>query len=335
MSVISDNDSGKVVEGCGGRLIQKTESLMKRRSQKYSNRASAAMSNSTSVTQLDRAPNIMPQKTYIFWLLILIIFFMAAVNFTVLIIMINVLRIGEGMESMEMLSKEEIIKLYGDTDFDYIVYNEEALKGFQDIPLQVRSNEGFVVMALNNYKDMISSDKMKLTNDEISFSNIDHFQVVDPVTQKTVFSTHNNNYEIPKGVSNLDIKRLRVNRLVSPSNSNLTIKSDSLTKIKGNEGMNVKGKEVTFFADGDIHLKSVKGDIHLLAGNITINMKDIQTSFTNQRGYASQYSGSHFKLCVCMPQGVLFKVPVLKGKNPQKACSNVDFSERNNPCVKL
>lgn len=259
---------------------------------------------------------------------------MAAVNFTVLVIMINVLRIGEGMESMEMLSKEEIIKLYGDTDFDYIVYNEESLKGFQDIPLQVRSNDGLVIMALNNYRDM-PADRMKLANSEISFSNIDNFDVIDPSTQETIFSTHNNNYEIPKGVSHLNIRKLRVNRLVSSSNSNLTIKSDSYTRIKGNEGMKIKGKEVTFFADGDIYLKSVNGDIHLLAGNITINMKDVQTAFTNPVRYGVNQSVSHYKLCVCMPQGVLFKVPVHKGKNPQKACSNVDLSVSNNPCIKL
>lgn len=284
--------------------------------------------------QIDHTPGIMPQKTYIFWLLILIIFFMAAVNFTILVIMINVLRIGEGMESMEMLSNEEIIKLYGDTDFDYVLYDNGVLKGFQDIPIQINGNEGSVIMAMKKYNDLIPSEKIKLSSNEFSFTNIDNFEVTDPETQEIIFSTQHKNFQIPKDLSRLDVKKLRVHRLVSLPHSNLTLKSDLITRLRGNEGVKIRGKEVTFFADGDIFLKSVNGSIHLIAGNVTIDISRIPVVFPRKNS-TNQREIYHYKLCVCMPQGVLFKVPVSRDRNPRRACSNVDLSNSNNPCIKF
>lgn len=277
----------------------------------------------------------MPQKTYVFWILILIIFFMAMVNFLILVIMMNVLRIGEGMESMEMLSNEEIVKFYGDVDFDYVFYEDGLLKGFQNIPLEIAGNEGSVMMALKNRGNAIATNKMKMTADEISFSDVERFEVIDPITRSNVFSTDYKEFRIPKGLPHLDVKKLRVSRLISPQDSNLTLKSDAITRLHGSEGIRIRGKEVTFSADGDIYLNSVKGVTYLLADKIVVrNMPIAKAMPIPDPNPNLSLSSSQFKLCVCMPEGLLFKIRIPHNVKSHRACSYVDLSSDKNPCVK-
>ena len=163
---------------------------------------------------VDKSDSVMPQKTYIFWILIFIIFFMAAVNFLLLVIMMNVLNIGEGMESMEMVTKEDIVKFFGEVDFDNVVYDKARLEGFQNIPVRISGNDGSVVMTVRDPDTMASTNKLKVDEDEILISEVEKFDVIDPRTGANIFSTDNREFAIPKGVSHLDVKRLSVNRLI-------------------------------------------------------------------------------------------------------------------------
>ncbi|XKL59338.1 hypothetical protein PGB90_000354 [Kerria lacca] len=275
---------------------------------------------------------IMPQKTYIFWILIYMVFFIAAVNFIILVIMMNVLRIGLGLESIEIVSAEKLIKFYGNADFDYIVYKNGKLKGFNNHPIEINGIEESVIMSVQNNDDITKLNNMILTENEISFNNVKIFDVIDPISRNNIFSTDYKDFKIPKGLPRLDVKKLRVNRLVSLQNSNLTIKSDAITRLSGNGGVRIRGKEITIIADGDIYLNSVNGSINLLADNIKIDMKHI--SIVPPRMKFDPVLTTQYKLCLCMPQGVLFKVPVIKNIKSHLACSFVDLSSDNNPCTK-
>lgn len=331
MSILSDNDnSSKQVSGCGGKIIRKTESFVKRKSRKLPTRSNPSLSNYIC-EQNEKPITVMPQKTYIFWILILIIFFMAMVNFLILIIMMNVLRIGEGMESMEMLSNDEVIKFYGDTDLDDVLYEGETVKGFQNIPLKiVGSDASFVMMSLKNRDSEIAMNKMKIDADEISFLDVDRFDVFDPVTWKNVFSTDYKEFKIPKGLSRLDVKKLRVSRMISPRNSNLTIKSDAVTRLRGSEGIRIRGKEITFSADGDIYLNSVQGVTYLSADKVFARKTPIVETKSN---IGRSWSQSQYKLCVCMPQGQFFKIRIPSNIESHLACDYVDLSTEQSPCV--
>lgn len=246
--------------------------------------------------------------------------------------MMNVLRIGEGMESMKMLSNDEVVKFYGDIDLDNVLYEGETVKGFQNIPLQIVGNDGsFVMMSLKNRDSEIAMNKMKIDADEISFLDVDRFDVFDPVTRKSVFSTDYKEFKIPKGLSRLDVKKLRVSRMISPRNSNLTIKSDAVTRLRGSEGIRIRGKEITFSADGDVYLNSVQGVTYLSADKVFARNTPIVETKSNNIGRS--WSQSQYKLCVCMPQGQLFKIRIPSNIESHLACDYVDLSTDQNPCV--
>lgn len=278
----------------------------------------------------------MPQKTYIFWILVFIIFFIAAVNFSILVIMMSVLRIGEeGMESVEIVSKDKLIKFHGDADLDQVLFSDGPLKGFQNVPFKIQSDEGSVIVSMKNINDEQNANKIRITDKEIMFSNVEKFFVYDPISRRNIFSTDYKDFKIPKGLPNLDVKKLRVKRLLSPLHSNLTVRSDSITRFRGNGGLAVQGKEISFAADGDIYLNSVNGSIYLLADNIKIDMKHVPVVVPNATFDFSGMRPIHqFKLCVCMPQGYLFKVPILNNVKSHLACQFVDLSSGNTPCTK-
>lgn len=278
---------------------------------------------------------MIPQKTYLFWILVFIIFFIAAVNFTILVIMISVLRIGEGMESIEIVSKDDVIKFHGAADLDHVLYSDGSLKGFQNVPLEIQSDEGSVIVSMKNTHDDTNVDKIEINDREIAFTNVDKFFVQDPTSRRNIFSTDYKDFKIPKGLPLLDVKKLRVKRLLSTHNSNLTVRSDTITRLRGNGGLSVRGKEIFLAADGDVYLNSVNGSIYLLADNIKIDMKHVPIVIPNATfDVGGVRAVKQFKLCVCMPQGYLFKVPILQNARSHLACKFIDLSATNNPCAK-
>lgn len=249
--------------------------------------------------------------------------------------MISVLRIGDGMESMEMISRDDTIKFHGAADLDHILYSDGPLKSFQNLPLEIQSDEGSVIVSMKNFLDDTSAKKIEITDQQIEFSNVEKFFVYDPTSGRNIFSTDYKDFKIPKGLPHLDVKKLRVNRLLSTRESNLTVKSDAITRLRGNAGLTMRGKEIFFSADGDVYLNSVNGSIYLLADNVKIDMKRVPIVIPNATfDVGGVRPMRHFKLCVCMPRGYLFKVPIMQNARSNLACKFVDLSGLNNPCTR-
>lgn len=239
------------------------------------------------------------------------------------------------MESVEIVSKDEVIKFHGDADLDHVFYSDGSLKGFQNVPFKIQSDEGSVIVSMKNTNDETNVNKIEITDKDIIFSNVEKFFVYDPTSRRNVFSTDYKDFKIPKGLPNLDVKKLRVKRLLSTHNSNLTVRSDTVTRLRGNGGLAIQGKEISFTADGDIYLNSVNGSIYLLADNVKIDMKHVPVVVPNATfDFGGMRPLPQFKLCVCMPQGYLFKVPILNNIKSHLACQFVDLSAGNNPCLK-
>ena len=255
---------------------------------------------------------------------------MAAVNFLLLVIMMSVLRIGEGMESMEMVTNEDIVKFYGDVHFDKVSYEKEKIKGFDNIPIEIFGDNGPVIMSVQQQETGQPANEMKVSDQGIAFSAVDRFDIMDPRSKDNIFSTDYKDFTIPKKVRHLDTKKLRVNRLVSPESSNLTIKSDTYTHLSGSEGIRLRGKEIIFAADGDFYLNSVNGHIHLIADKIQVRKFPVAEPRHHPRPL------TQFKLCICMPEGRLFRIPILRNSSikPYQACSYVDLSLEKSPCTK-
>jgi beta-sarcoglycan len=123
-------------------------------------------------------------------------------------------------------------------------------------------------------------------------------------------------------------------RIAAPIDQNLTIRSDSVINLHGTEGTRMEGKEMLWSADQDIYLKSVNGSI-VLSGKegVFIDMKSIPIAMSHDdKGFQYNDAQGQFKVCVCMPQGKLFRLPVPSGQ-AKVSCSHVNLSPIYNPCL--
>lgn len=89
------------------------------------------------------------RNTFAFWVIVSIIFIMTIGNLILTMTIIGVLRLGKGMEFMEMVPEAETIKFFGVTDFDRLYKKDGVIEGFADVPMNIT---GYVVLCRINYK---------------------------------------------------------------------------------------------------------------------------------------------------------------------------------------
>ncbi len=77
------------------------------------------------------------RNTFAFWLIVSIIFIMTIGNLILTMTIIGVLRLGKGMEFMEMVPEAETIKFFGVTDFDRLYKKDGVIEGFADVPMNI------------------------------------------------------------------------------------------------------------------------------------------------------------------------------------------------------
>lgn len=162
---------------------------------------------------------------------------------------------------------------------------------------------------------------------------MESFEIFEPkkISPKTnAFSTTFPNFGLPKGVQNLRIKKATANRITSKLDGILLVKSEKTVRLKGNEGMSLKGKEILLRADQDLLLRSVNGSI-ILDGDEGILM-DVDSMAVAGKDEDAKPKMAEYKLCICMPNGQLFRIPVLEGTDTIE-CDSVDLTGEDNPCV--
>lgn len=89
------------------------------------------------------------RNTFAFWVIVSIIFIMTIGNLILTMTIIGVLRLGKGMEFMEMVPEAETIKFFGVTDFDRLYKKDGVIEGFADVPMNIT---GYVVLCRINFK---------------------------------------------------------------------------------------------------------------------------------------------------------------------------------------
>lgn len=125
------------------------------------------------------------------------------------------------------------------------------------------------------------------------------------------------------------------NRIVSPIGQNLTLRSDTIASIRGTEGTHMESKEMVWSADQDIYLKSVNGSV-ILSGKegVFIDIKNIPLAKSHDdAGNLYNDARGQFKICVCMPQGKLFRLPIPSGQVAKISCSHINMTPKYNPCA--
>lgn len=192
---------------------------------------------------------------------------------------------------------------------------------------------------MNNSLDLPSSPVLNIGQESVEFYNLESFDVYEPKkkSKKSAFSTTFPNFELPKGVESLYIQKASVSRITSGLDVPLSFdgSSNSSVQLRGNEGLHLQGKEILLRADQNLSLRSINGSIILNAvDGVFLDVDKLAVAPSKHKlNVEDTYQKPiiQYKLCICMPKGVLFRIPVLEGTNTFH-CGSVDLTEEN-PCI--
>lgn len=273
----------------------------------------------------------------------------AIVGLVFTIMLMVVLRFATSMESIEFLTDGGLTKLIGNIDLDEIYKLDGIMEGFKDIPLEIGGeNNNIIVHIVNqenkskyksNYYSFIIvltfffliclqglESVIELGSSKTLVKNIESLTVGKP--DNPIFTTSFPNFGLPEGVRHLDVATVYSNRVVSPINETLTLKSSNYTRLKGNEGTVIDGSKIKWTAEGDIFLRSVNGTVVLSSAGIYLDVQNLPiVLYPKYTTPPPQY-----KLCICMPSGMIFRVPVSTSYSSHMACSMIDLEDGNHPC---
>lgn len=202
--------------------------------------------------------------------------------------------------------------------------------------MEISGNEAGVQIRVNvnNYRtDDETLAKVTILSNGTTMSKVESFEVKDPRTGTIYFTTDFPNFGLPAGVKKIDVKIAETHRITSPVNESLTVNSDDQISMQGAEGASMESKDIVWSADTDIFLRSVNGSIILDAKDgVSIDVENIPVAplfLQNPSGH------EQYKVCICMPQGKLFKVAVRAGVSSRSVnCARINRTPENDPCLR-
>lgn len=77
------------------------------------------------------------KNAFAFWTIVTLLFILTIGNLILTLTIIGVLRLGKGMQNLELVPEAETIKFYGETDLDRVYKRDGMLEGFQDEPVSI------------------------------------------------------------------------------------------------------------------------------------------------------------------------------------------------------
>ncbi|XP_050305908.1 beta-sarcoglycan [Anthonomus grandis grandis] len=269
---------------------------------------------------------IKEKKTFAFWTLVILLFLLAVGNLILTMTILGVLRIGNGMQSIELLPEEKSLKLSGDVDLDRIYKQNNVLEGFEGENLDITSEDGSIFVNLYTRINRIFN-KIRIEKNFTSFNGFDSFEVKTK-NKESIFKVNNPVFDNLKSVNTLKSKIIATNKVRSKLHENLKIEGN-VVHLKGNEGSKIEAREIVWSADQDIYLRSINGSI-LLSGKegTYIDVERLPIAKVPKKSFLT----AQFKICVCMPQGKLFRLPIAN-VDERVYCHQADMSEKYNPCM--
>ncbi|XP_012220457.1 beta-sarcoglycan isoform X2 [Linepithema humile] len=276
------------------------------------------------------------KKRYCLWTLTLVLAVIGLCNLFLNITVIAVLRISQGMEAIEVIPDENLVKFYGKTDLDKISLQSGICQSYGDEPMEISGDSAGIrvdVNSRNRAHEVQPHSKLGVLPNGTTVSEVESFEMKDPRTGAIYFTTDFPNFGLPSGVKIIDVKITETHRITSPVNESLEITSGSQISLHGAEGVWVESKDVVWSADMDVFLKSVNGSIVLDAKDgVSIDVENIPVAPMFLPSPVTSHE--QYKVCVCMPQGKLFKVPVRPGTSSRTVnCARIARTTENDPCL--
>ncbi|EDW42455.1 GM26011 [Drosophila sechellia] len=263
--------------------------------------------NSDSCSRLH--PGHQGRNTFAFWTIVVLLLVLTVGNLLLTLTIVGVLRLGKGVQGMEVIPEVDVVKFYGITDLERVQTNSIGqIHGFSDVPVTISSDSG---------------------DGEGGVHATNLFEVKDPVDKQPIFTTHRPQYNIPGGVEALQAKVVSASGIVSPIDESLVLESDGRMAIRGSEGVYFDGASVDMQAEHHVLINSTQGATILEAGTgifLDMDRIPIVSSELGLRTGSVQY-----KICVCMPHGTLFRIAIPRVHNgPKITCAH--FSGKDDPC---
>ncbi|OAD59866.1 Beta-sarcoglycan [Eufriesea mexicana] len=319
------NSDGPLIKGC----VRQNSCSSVHISSENVNRTTIVSSHTMSVSN-----EKLGKRHYSLWTVTFVLAIIGLCNLFLNITVIAVLRISQGMEAMEVIPDENLVKFYGKTDLDRICLQSGICQSYGDESMEISGDEAGVQIQVNNHR-LYDETRTKVTilSNGTTMSKIESFEVKDPRTGTIYFTTDFPNFGLPAGVDKIDVKIAETHRITSPVNESLTVNSDNQISMQGAEGASMESKDIIWSADTDIFLKSINGSIVFNAKDgIFIDIENIPVApmfLQNSSGH------EQYKVCICMPQGKLFKVLVRTGTSSRSInCARISRTPENDPCLR-
>ncbi|XP_053691065.1 uncharacterized protein LOC128739595 [Sabethes cyaneus] len=268
------------------------------------------------------------KNSFAFWIVIILLFSLALGNLCLTLAITGILKIYKGMENIELIQNEDTVKFFGNIDFDRIYKQDGKLESFHEEPMVITGENGPVSVNLVN-RNGHSHNKIHLSKNGSVLKGVNHMEVKDALSGRTVFSTSRPTYNMPQGTTILHTNQVNAGRIASPINDTLKFQTRNKFTLKGTEGTRLESEEIIWTADQNVFLKSDNGSMVIVGANgVYINVNSIPIV---QSDHGLRTGNNQYKLCVCYPQGKLFRVQVPKSHNVRASCTY--FNSWNDPCA--
>ncbi|KAH8295430.1 hypothetical protein KR018_011075 [Drosophila ironensis] len=276
-------------------------------------------------------PGPQGRNSFAFWTIVVILLALTVGNLILTLTIIGVLRLGKGVQGMEVIPEVDVVKFYGATDLERVqTHSIGQIHGFTDVPVTISSGDDVHLRVYRNGNGAVNErDRIVISDEGIAVEATNLFEVKDPAERQPLFTTHRPQYNIPGGVDALQAKLLSASGVASPIDESLRMESDGRLSVKGSEGIFLDGATVDLQAEHHVSINTTNGATVLEAGTgifLDMNRVPIVSSEMGLRTGSVQY-----KICVCMPQGTLFRIAIPRIHNgPKITCAH--FSGKDDPC---
>lgn len=177
-------------------------------------------------------------------------------------------------------------------------------------------------------------NKMLMSKNGTNFGGINEFELKNPSTNEVIFTTHKPTYNLPSGANNLVAKMISASAIKSAIGDDLTLnithhkKVANKVSIRGSEGVKMNGEEVILDAE-NVFLSANNGTIYM-SGEQGIHL-DIKRIPIIQERSGIKMEEKQYKICVCMPEGRLFRVSLPQKNIIRDVCNYANM--KYDPCI--
>ncbi|GIY04030.1 hypothetical protein CEXT_343431 [Caerostris extrusa] len=128
------------------------------------------------------------EKECYFYSLVVLLFAIALINLAVIVVLLSILRIGYGMESMEFITGGKLLRFLSHADMGTVIPDSGVIGGFigSDLPI-IGDNQPIIFRTTSGLNFGKYGPSMEIHHDHTVISGIDEFLLQSPTSGKSIF----------------------------------------------------------------------------------------------------------------------------------------------------